>query len=298
MFCLERGRSRVFVKAADDIYKCRNLSEGYPNIAQLAHEAFSRAATSGPDDTPRIERLFTYIGRLIDLNLRRRIVVLGCGPHPQPAQILIDKGYTVIGVEPVRSFVETARMYLRDSSLVIQGAAESIPLPDSSQDVVVFESVLEHVDSIPHSLGEIYRVLAAGGVLCLTTTNRHRVSVNGTNGEFNVPFYNWLPRLVKESYIFQHLHYNPRLANYTVRPAVHWLSFADLCSRGRDAGFAQFYAVVDLMRLSDPSIATSRLRRTLLPLIQQRPWLRSLALTQIGHMIFMLKRRDDGDGRQ
>jgi hypothetical protein len=138
----------------------------------------------------------------------------------------------------------------------------------------------------------MYRVLAPGGVLCVTTTNRHRFSLDGSNGEFNVPFYNWLPRLLKESYVFQHLHYQPKLANYTARPAVHWLSYADLCERGRDAGFAQFYAIVDLMRITDPSIAKSGLRRFVLPMLQQHPWLRSLALTQIGHAIFMLKRRE------
>lgn len=279
------------MKDVKDIYKDRKLAEGYPNMDQLAHEAFSHVVTSRPDDTPRIERLFTYLGRLVDLSERRNIMVLGCGPHPQPAQILINMGYKVVGVEPVQSFVETAREYLGDSASVIQGAAEAIPLPDGSQDVVVFESVLEHVDSIPHSLEEIYRVLAPGGALYMTTTNRQRFSLTGSCGEFNVPFYNWFPRLLKESYIFQHLHYNPKLANYTERPAVHWLSYADLCSRGRDAGFAQFYAIVDLMRLSDPSITKSGLRRAILPLIQKNPWLRSLALTQIGHAIFMLKRR-------
>lgn len=279
------------MKDVKDIYKDRKLDEGYPNLDQLAHECFSHNVTLRSDETPRMERLFTYLGRLVDLDVRRKIVVLGCGPHPQEALILSNKGYKVVAVEPVQSFVETAGVYLGDSVTVIQGTAEAIPLPDGSQDVVVFESVLEHVDSIPHSLEEIYRVLAPGGVLCISTTNRHHFSLNGSNGEFNVPFYNWFPRLVKESYIFQHLHYNPKLANYTQRPAVHWLSFADLCSRGRDAGFAQFYSIVDLLRISDPSITKSRLRRALLPLIQQYPWLRSLALTQIGDSIFMLKRK-------
>ena len=32
---------------------------------------------------------------------------------------------------------------------VVQGSAEAIPLLDYSQDIVIFESVLERVDSIP-----------------------------------------------------------------------------------------------------------------------------------------------------
>ena len=273
-----------------DLYAERKLAAGYPNLDQLAHEAFSHDVLSRLAETPQLQRLFTYLGRLVDLGEPKNILVLGCGPHPQPVQILANMGHKVVGVEPVQSFVETATHYLGDLASVNQGSAEDIPLPDSSQDVVLFESVLEHVDSIPHALEEIYRVLAPGGVLYLSTTNRHHFSLNGSNGEFNVPFYNWFPRLVKESYIFEHLHYRPELANYTERPAVHWLSFADLSSCGRDARFVKFYSIVDLMRPSDPSITKSWLRRILLPHIQSNPWLRSLALTQIGHGIFMTKR--------
>lgn len=274
-----------------DIYKDRKFSEGYPNLDRLSHEWFSNEVSNRPDASPRIERLFMYMGRLIDLSSKKNIAVLGCGPHPQEITILAKNGHTVVGIEPVQSFVETAQVFVGDSAKVICGAAEAIPLPNNSQDVVVFENVFEHVDSIPHSLEEIYRVLVPGGVVCITTSNCHRFSPVGRNGEFNVPFYNWFPRLVKESYIFHHLHYNPKLANYTERPAVHWFSFAELCSRGRDAGYAQFYSIVDLMQSTDESITKSRLRRAFLPLIQQSPLVRSLALTQAGGTIFMLKRK-------
>ena len=275
---------------AKDLYAGRTLSEGYPGMDRLAHERFSRRVTSRPDNTPRMEWVLTCLGRLVNLDERRRILVLGCGPHPQPAQILRDRGYEVTGVDPVESFVETARQYLGDSASVLHGSAEAIPLPDGSQDIVVFESVLEHVESVAKSLEAIYRVLAPGGVLYMTTTNRHRFSLKGRNGEYNVRFYNWFPRLVKEGYILEHLHYRPDLANYTERPAVHWFSFADLCSRGRDAGFAKFYSHVDLMRQTDPMIARSRLRRALLHRIQHNPWVRAIALTQVAGVIFMLKR--------
>ena len=59
---------------------------------------------SRPDDTPRVEQLLTYLGRLIDLSESRKILVLGCGPLPRIARILINKGYTVVGVDPVAVF--------------------------------------------------------------------------------------------------------------------------------------------------------------------------------------------------
>jgi ubiquinone/menaquinone biosynthesis C-methylase UbiE len=280
----------VIVESAKDMYAGRALTEGYPGINQFHHEKFSHTVTSRPDDTPRIEWVLQCLGRLVNLGESRRVLVLGCGPHPQPAQIMRNHGHEVIGVEPVKSFVETARQYLGDSATVLQGSAEAIPLPDGSQDIVVFESVLEHVESVAKSLEEIYRVLAPGGVLYMTTTSRYRFSLRGRTGEYNVPFYNWFPRLVKEGYILEHLHYRPNLANYSQRPAVHWFSFADLCSRGRDAGFARFYSHLDLMRHTDPRIAKSWLRKALLRHIQHNPWVRAIALTQVGGVIFMFKR--------
>ncbi len=276
--------------SSDDLYRDRPLCEGYPEVDRLAHEAFSNEVLARPDDRPRVERLLSYLGRLVPMGGPRDVMVLGCGPHPQPLRVLLDQGHRAFGVEPVASFVRSAGEFLGDANLVHQGAAESLPAPDESLDLVLFESVLEHVDSVPRSLAEIYRVLRPGGVLYLDTTNRHRLDWRGNNGEFNVPFFNWFPRLLQESYVFQHLHYRPALANYTRRPAVHWFSFADLCSRGRDAGFAQFYSLVDLMRVDDDTVRHSRLRRWLLPRIQRNAWIRALALTQIGYTIAMYKR--------
>jgi len=131
------------------------------------------------------------------------------------------------------------------------------------------------------------------------TTNRQRISLTGENGEYNVPFFHWLPRSVQESFVFLHLHYRPSLANYTQRPAVHWFSYADLCALGRQAGFAQFYSPLDLRRRSDVPLTANPVKRLLLQsrlleAIQRSAWLRALALTQLGSNIVMLKRNGAG----
>lgn len=277
-----------------DLYAERRLSAGYPDMETLAFDYFVRTQRARPDDAPRIERLLEVLGRLIVLDGRQSVCVIGCGPVPQPIRILRDKGFSVSGVEPVPSFVEAAGEYLGDSSLVVRGAAESIPLPDESQDLVFFDNVLEHVESPLLSLSEIFRVLKPGGITYLTTTNRHRFSLVGENWEYNVRYFNWYPRLLKESYIFRHLHYEPRIANFTERPAVHWFSFADLCALGRLAGFAQFYSPLDLRRAGDArggGVKSWVMRQPwLLHAVQRNPILRSIALTQIGGEIIMLKR--------
>jgi SAM-dependent methyltransferase len=172
----------------------------------------------------------------------------------------------------------------------MEGRAEQIPLHDESQRVVLLESVLEHVDSPRQAMAEIYRILAPGGVLFVYTTNRYRISLTGKNGEFRVPFYNFFPNIVKESYVFAHLHYNPRLANYSPLPAVHWFCYSDLCRLGRDVGFGEFYSPLDLAEATDSFVASS-FRRRIFDIVRHSSLLRSLALLQFGNAIFMWKRR-------
>ena len=155
------------------------------------------------------------------------------------------------------------------------------------------ESLLEHVDSPVIVLSEAFRVLEPGGVLYISTTNRLWLDQR----EYRVPFFQWFPDLVKESYVFKHLHYNPRLANYFPRPAVHWFTYAGLCKIGRSAGFALFYSPLDLIDADFPwlkkkrSITRMIFKYILKPqVLGNHPWLRSLALKQAGGHIFMLKR--------
>lgn len=273
-----------------DLYEDRKLAEGYPGLDRLALKKFTATLDAQADDTPRLERLLARLGRLIDLDRARNIVLLGCGPRPQTVKHLLERRFNVVGVEPVPLFVESARQYLGDAAHVLEGAAESIPVADASQQIVFCDSVLEHVVSPGKSLDEMYRVLAPGGIAFITTTNRYRFSITGNNGEFMFRFFNWLPRLVKECFVHHHLHYDPRLANYTQLPAVHWFTYSELCRLGREAGFAQFYSLLDLIDTRDPAVSGNRLKRWVVARLKFNPWVRALALTQRGDTIIMLKR--------
>ncbi|MFL6273785.1 MAG: class I SAM-dependent methyltransferase [Blastocatellia bacterium] len=273
-----------------DLYADRRLAEGFPGLDRLALKNFTATLDAQPDDSPRLDRLLGRLNRLIDLERARNIVVLGCGPRPQTVKHLLERRFNAIGVEPVPLFVEAAREYLNDMVHVMEGAAERIPVADASQQIVFCDSVLEHVVSPTRSLDEMYRVLAPGGIAFITTTNRYRFSITGDNGEFMFRFFNWLPALIKESLVHHHLHYDPRLANYTQLPAVHWFTYSQLCRLGREAGFAQFYSLLDLIDTRDPGVSGSRLKRWLADRLKFNPWLRALALTQRGDTIIMLKR--------
>jgi SAM-dependent methyltransferase len=293
------GKGGTSVKEADapgaSLYRGRRLTESYPGLDSLSLEWFETDLRQRPDDLPRLQLVVRYLDRLVDTRDRKRFVVVGCGPRPEPLRLLSDLGFDVVGVEPVPKFVTAAQTYLGDAAVVLEGSAEQLPLDGASQDVVFLESVLEHVESVGRSLAEAYRVLAPGGVAYIVTTNRHRLVWK--DPEFNVRMFALLPNLVKESYVFHHLHYRPSLANYTERPAVHWFTFAELCGLGREAGFHRFYSQLDLKE-PDPAdffsggSAARRLKARVLRHVQRNAWLRAAALSQRGGMIFMVKRHD------
>jgi ubiquinone/menaquinone biosynthesis C-methylase UbiE len=278
----------------DTLYAGRKLAEGYPDLERRGVEWHTEGHDPQPESTPAIVQC---LERLIDLSTgSRAMLVVGCGPRPHAIRELDAMGYAVVGVEPVAGLCEAARAFLGGPDRVLRGSAERLPVPSGSQRVVVMTSVLEHVDSPPQTLAESYRVLQPGGVLFVYTTNRWKFSWRGFNGEYRVPFFNWFPAVVKESYVFHHLHYDPTLANYNPRPAFHWFTYPELCALGRGAGFGHFYSMLDLIDPASPLIARRPLRRFLLNRVRFHPWLRGLALTQAGGSIFMVKRPDEPSG--
>jgi ubiquinone/menaquinone biosynthesis C-methylase UbiE len=271
----------------NNLYKGRFLCEGYPDLEKMGVEYFKQHQGT----VTRVSEIMACINRLINTySGLNTCCVIGCGPNPSSVKELLEMGFDTVGIEPVLGSAEAASVFLGDSKKIINTSAENLLLPNNSQRVVLLESVLEHVDSPTTCLSEAYRVLTPGGVLYISTTNKYRISLTGKNDEFNVKFYNWLPNTIKESYVFKHLHYDPKLANYTPRPAVHWFSYSELCKLGRYVGFSQFYSMIDLLDTDSETIKKGFLRKLILNRVKYNPWLRGIALTQFGSPIFMLKR--------
>lgn len=272
-----------------DFYKNRLLSEGYPDLAKMGGE-YSQEHIS---DQSQLASILPGLRRLVDFSTGlKTVVVIGCGPKPWTVKQLLEMGFDAVGLEPEYDKVLAAEEFLGEPKRIIQGCAESLPFENNSQRVILMENVLEHVDSPTLSLSEAYRVLVPGGVLYIYTNNRLRFSLTGFNGDFRTRFFNWFPAIVRECYVFHHLHYDPRLANFSPRPAVHWFTYGDLCKIGRQAGFAKFYSKLDLAEADDQFIKKRFLGRWLIQVVKYRPWLKALALVQFGNAIFMLKRKE------
>ncbi len=267
----------------------RLLIEGHPDLAARAVQTFTESQHSGADRGAQTVRVLQYVGRVIPLPRPLHLLVVGCGPRPRTCAELVSRGHIVTAIEPVEGFAAEARRYLAGSADVLEGSAERMAVPDASQHLVFCESILEHVESPRLSLSEIFRVLRPGGAAWIITTNRWDFALSGRNGEFTTRFFNWFPPLLQETIVYHHLHYDPTLANYSLRPAVHWFTYSSLCRHGRDAGFSRFYSLIDVLTPSDASVAQSFFRRAVIGALQRHPFLKALALTQVGHTIIMVK---------
>jgi 2-polyprenyl-6-hydroxyphenyl methylase/3-demethylubiquinone-9 3-methyltransferase len=84
-------------------------------------------------------------------------------------------GFNTVGIDPSLQSIITASKHASENSLKINylnGTGESVPLPDTSFDVVFCCDVLEHVQDLPKVISEISRVLKPGGVFLYDTFNR------------------------------------------------------------------------------------------------------------------------------
>lgn len=97
--------------------------------------------------------------------------------------------------------------------------ATKLPFKSGSFDLVMVNSLLEHVPDWKSAVVEAARVVAPGGVLVLHTTNR----VHPFQGEVRgFPFYPWLPRPLRDRVLAWIMKHRRDLVNYTESPAVNW----------------------------------------------------------------------------
>ena len=111
----------------------------------------------------RVDGILASIGSVAGM----RIIDIGCG-EGQVARTLAEQGATVVGYDPFiepTDWVETGSGRFR----LAKAAADAIPEPDRSADLVVFVFSLHHVprEQLAGALGEARRLLTAGGSLCI-----------------------------------------------------------------------------------------------------------------------------------
>jgi len=96
----------------------------------------------------------------------RKWLDVGCGTGALCAAIVDHcSPSSVVGVEPSKGFLKTAREHLAGRATFHRGSATEIPLDDASVDVVVSGLVLNFVPDPRAALAEMARVTVNGGAI-------------------------------------------------------------------------------------------------------------------------------------
>ena len=200
-----------------------------------------------------------------------RVADIGCGAGAQ-ASLWEELGHRVLGLDVNQALVEIARERAAASGLGSEfwvGSATDLPWPDQSVDVCLLPELLEHVPEWERCLDEACRVLARGGVLFLSTTNR----LCPVQQEFRLPAYSWYPGPIKRWCVGLAKGRAPWIAGYATYPAVNWFTPGQLRRALESRGFN----VWDRFAFTGADQATS-LKAGLLGAIRKVAPLRALAL--------------------
>jgi demethylmenaquinone methyltransferase/2-methoxy-6-polyprenyl-1,4-benzoquinol methylase len=99
-----------------------------------------------------------------------RLIDLACGTGDL-AELAVARGARVVGVDFAREMLRGARRR-RIPAAWVQGDAAALPLPDGCATVVTCGFALRNFVSLKEVLGEMARVLEAGGRLALIEVDR------------------------------------------------------------------------------------------------------------------------------
>jgi SAM-dependent methyltransferase len=135
-----------------------------------AEVGFGRAAEAyerGRPDYPA--EAIAWLRDRLDLGPGRTVVDLAAGTG-KLTRLLVPSGARVVAVEPVAAMRE-ALVAAVPGVEVVEGTAESMPLPDGHADAVTVAQAF-HWFSTGEALAEIHRVLRPGGGLALVWNRR------------------------------------------------------------------------------------------------------------------------------
>jgi 2-polyprenyl-3-methyl-5-hydroxy-6-metoxy-1,4-benzoquinol methylase len=131
-----------------------------------------------------------------------RVLEVGCGTAALAAEVA-RRGATTVASDVSLRWLVLARKRLTEAGVgdrveLVACAAEDLPFPDGSFDVLAASDVVEHVDDADRFVAESARVLRPGGLLFLATPNRFSL---GLEPHVRLPGVGFLPRRAAEAYV-------------------------------------------------------------------------------------------------
>jgi ubiquinone/menaquinone biosynthesis C-methylase UbiE len=115
------------------------------------------------------------ISRAVSKGAVSEILDIGCGTGRYSAALAAHFDARVVAFDPSEKMLAEARRKSTRRVCYARASAESLPLPDTSVDMVFMSMVLHHFDDPDRALEECRRVLRRGGTVCLRAGTVDRI---------------------------------------------------------------------------------------------------------------------------
>jgi len=218
------------------------------------------------------DKVLRRVSRFRPLGPGSRILEVGIGTG---AFLLLGarRGLDCVGLDISTQLIEFVERRAQEHGLRVDlrlGNIEDTVLEPCAFDVVVADSVFEHVERWRVGLANVAACLRPGGVLIFSSTNRFSL----TSGEHWWPLYGWLPDRAR--YALRRALEGPDVMRLGID--FHQFTYGRVRRALHGAGFSRVYDIADLL---DPGRLNHRARWkvALLRAMRTSPAARRLALT-------------------
>jgi SAM-dependent methyltransferase len=223
----------------------------------------SKKHLSLEDMRPEYEGYLRVVRRFAGLTPRTRILEIGTGTGWFPLMCKLD-GFTCKGLEISKQLVAHARELGQKYGVepdIELGNIEECDLEADAFDVVIANSVFEHIERWPNALQRVYRALKPGGMFFFISTNKFSLKSH----EYDFPLYGWMPNAWR--YRLRMARQGPDIMKLGID--FNQFTYPGLRRAFRKAGFSRIYdrvQVMDIARFSGLKQAAGRILKTVPPI--------------------------------
>lgn len=224
------------------------------------------------DKADQYRSLMIYLGRYRRIDGATRLLEVGTGIGWFPV-LCAKNGISCKGVEVSRQLVEFGKELGRHNGVephLELGSIEHTEIGENQFDIVIAQSVFEHVKDWEKGIERVFQALKPGGVFYFTSTNKFSL----VSGEYNFPFYGWLPD--RWRYTLRKRLQGDDIMNWGID--FNQFTFPQLRRFFRKTGFSEIHDAVDM--LSADGLAHPALwKKSVLAVLKSVPPLKHLYLT-------------------
>lgn len=191
----------------------------------------------------------------IDSNTKLLEIGIGTGWFPIACA---THGISCKGLEISPQLIEYAREFGRANGVepdIELGNIEEVDLGVNQYDVILGQSVFEHIEHWRRALQKIYQALKPGGLFAFSSTNKFSFH----SDEYDFPLYGWLPD--KWRYRLRVSRQGPDIMKLGID--FNQFTYPQLRRAFREAGFSRIY---DRVEFADPAEVSNPWKKRVLRL--------------------------------